>query len=93
MHQLAAAPTPATPVTADTRDKWERFADHVFLNFLFRTGGCSKAVLLVLLQIKRRVTEQYRLIGTEEHVEAKEFLDALTRAWLQELNQPVQTSA
>ena len=65
----------------DNRDKYDRFADHLFLNYLMRKQGCDLVVLPQLLNIKRQTTQIYREIGQEEQVEPKEMRDYLHKCW------------
>jgi hypothetical protein len=64
----------------DPRDIYARFADHIFLNYLMRKG-CALDVLPKLVEIKKQITENYRLIASEEEVEASDMRDKLVRRW------------
>lgn len=63
----------------DLRDKWDRFADHLFLNYLRRKNGVKESLLPLLIQIKKDVAAQYRSIGEEDHVEPQEMVSHMTK--------------
>jgi hypothetical protein len=60
----------------DNRDTFDRFADHLFLNYLRRENGVAKELLPKLLVVKRQVTEDFRGIHSEDHVKAEEMRDS-----------------
>ena len=65
----------------DTRDKYDRFADHIFLNYLMRSGGVAEDKLTECLSIKKQVAADYRLIGQDEIVEPEEMRNELHKRW------------
>ena len=65
----------------DLRDKYDRFADHLFFNFLMRCGGIPNDLLSGCIAIKKKIAADFRLIGSEETVEPKEMQQALHKQW------------
>lgn len=62
-------------------DHWTAFANRRLAAWLRQYGPLSDASLARVVAEKRRLTEQFRLIASDDVVTEEEFTDALRRAW------------
>lgn len=71
----------AKSTEVDARDKFDRFADHLFLNYLMRRQGSTETSLKEMLAIKKQIADDYRLIAQDEFIEPTEMADTLHKRW------------
>lgn len=69
-------PNQAALPEKDLRDNFERFADHLFLNYLRRKGGVADSLLPLLLVVKRELTDSFREIHSEDPVTPEQMRDS-----------------
>lgn len=62
-------------------DRFHSFGQHITFNYLRRAGGVSEASSRRIVAEKNRLIDAYRLIDTEEPVDAAELRDQLVAAF------------
>ena len=79
----AAPPTETAPQQVDALalDGYAKFANRVLWRFLYDHNGAAPESMPALIAEKSRVTDQIRLVATEERVTAEEFTEALFSAF------------